>query len=84
MGILKKKNPKWNKNRNGGKGEMEKKQVRREKGITLVALVITIIVLIILAGVAIMTLTGEEGILSKTILSHMRDILRLMVKQGSD
>ena len=44
---------------------MEKKQVRREKGITLVALVITIIVLIILAGVAIMTLTGEEGILTK-------------------
>ena len=44
---------------------MEKKQERREKGITLVALVITIIVLIILAGVAIMTLTGEEGILTK-------------------
>ena len=44
---------------------MEKKQARREKGITLVALVITIIVLIILAGVAIMTLTGEEGILTK-------------------
>ena len=44
---------------------MEKKQARREKGITLVALVITIIVLIILAGVAIMTLAGEEGILTK-------------------
>ena len=44
---------------------MEKKQIRREKGITLVALVITIIVLIILAGVTLMTLTGQDGILTK-------------------
>ena len=41
---------------------MEKKQARREKGITLVALVITIIVLIILAGVAITMLIDENGI----------------------
>ena len=34
-------------------------------GITLIALVITIIVLLILAGVAISTLTGENGILTK-------------------
>ena len=44
---------------------MGKKQERREKGITLVALVITIIVLIILAGVTLMTLTGQDGILTK-------------------
>ena len=36
-----------------------------EKGITLIALVITIIVLLILAGVSIATLTGENGILTK-------------------
>ncbi len=35
------------------------------KGITLIALVITIIVLLILAGVSIATLTGEDGILAK-------------------
>lgn len=35
------------------------------KGITLIALVITIIVLLILAGVSIATLTGENSILSK-------------------
>ncbi len=35
----------------------------RNKGITLIALVITIIVLLILAGVSIATLTGENGIL---------------------
>lgn len=34
-------------------------------GITLIALVITIIVLLILAGVTIATLTGEDGILTK-------------------
>lgn len=36
-----------------------------EKGITLIALVITIIVLLILAGVSIATLTGDNGILTK-------------------
>ncbi len=35
------------------------------KGITLIALVITIIVLLILAGVSIATLTGENGILNR-------------------
>ena len=39
--------------------------LRKEKGITLIALVITIIVLLILAGITIATLTGENGILKK-------------------
>ena len=38
---------------------------KRQKGITLIALVITIIVLLILAAVSIATLTGENGILTK-------------------
>ena len=38
---------------------------RQEKGITLIALVITIIVLLILAGISIAMLTGENGILTK-------------------
>ena len=37
----------------------------KNKGITLIALVITIIVLLILAGVTIATLTGENGILTR-------------------
>ena len=36
---------------------------KKEKGITLIALVITIIILLILAGVTIAALTGENGIL---------------------
>ncbi|MCI8760890.1 MAG: hypothetical protein HFJ34_07275, partial [Clostridia bacterium] len=39
--------------------------LKRSKGITLIALVITIIVLLILAGISIATLTGENGILNK-------------------
>ena len=39
--------------------------IKKNKGITLIALVITIIVLLILAGVTIATLTGENGILTK-------------------
>ena len=38
---------------------------KQEKGVTLVALVITIIVLLILAGVSIAMLTGDNGILTK-------------------
>ena len=39
--------------------------VRNSKGITLIALVITIIVLLILAGVSLNLIMGEEGILGK-------------------
>lgn len=39
--------------------------VRKNNGITLIALVITIIVLLILATVTILALTGENGILRK-------------------
>lgn len=43
-----------------------KRRVERDKGITLIALVVTIIVLLILAGVTIATLTGNNGILTQT------------------
>ena len=39
--------------------------MRNQKGITLIALVITIIVLLILAGVSIAMLTGDNGILTR-------------------
>ena len=39
----------------------------REKGITLIALVVTIIVLLILAGISIAMLTGNDGIIQKAI-----------------
>ena len=42
-----------------------KKYAQREKGITLVALVVTIIVLLILAGVSITALLGDDGIIKK-------------------
>ena len=45
---------------------MKEKFIER-KGITLIALVITIIVLLILAGVSIAMLTGENGIITQAI-----------------
>ena len=42
-----------------------KNNLKQKKGITLIALVITIVVLLILAGVTIAMLTGENGILGK-------------------
>ena len=46
---------------------MKQKELKKleSKGITLIALVITIIVLLILAGVSIAMLTGENGILTQ-------------------
>ena len=42
-----------------------KQLIKTSNGITLIALVITIIVLLILAGVTIATLTGDNRILGK-------------------
>ena len=42
-----------------------RKKLKNTKGITLIALVVTIIVLLILAGVSIAMLTGNNGILSQ-------------------
>ena len=42
-----------------------KKILKQKKGITLIALVITIIVLLILAGISISMLSGDNGILQK-------------------
>ena len=45
--------------------KLVKKGKQKNNGITLIALVITIIVLLILAGVTIATLTGDNGILTR-------------------
>ena len=46
---------------------INKNKFGESKAVTLIALVITIIVLLILAGVAIAMLTGENGIISKAM-----------------
>ncbi len=46
--------------------------MKRERGITLIALVITIIVLLILSGVTIAMITGEHGIIAKAKLAVKR------------
>lgn len=45
--------------------------MKNQKGITLIALVITIIVLLILAGVSIAMLTGDNGLLTKSQVATM-------------
>lgn len=49
--------------------------MKKQKGITLIALVITIIVLLILAAISIATLTGENGILTKAETAKRQTIL---------
>ena len=46
---------------------MFKEALKRNKGITLIALVVTIIVLLILAGISINMLTGQNGILNRAV-----------------
>ena len=62
--------------------------IKNKKGITLIALVITIIVLLILAGVSIAMLTGQNGILTqasnaKTEQSHgaVREAIALLYNE---
>lgn len=51
---------------------MKGKLNKREKGITLIALVITIIILLILAGVALSLVIGENGMLTKAAKAKER------------
>ena len=60
--------------------------MRNQKGITLIALVITIIVLLILAGVSIAMLTGQNGILTRaqdateeTVIGDVEEATKLAV-----
>ena len=49
-----------------------KTKLKRNKGITLISLIVTIIVLLILAGVAISMLSGENGILNQATRAKTR------------
>ena len=51
-----------------GEKQMKILRLKNENGITLVALVITIIILLILSGIAIATLGGENGLFSRVKL----------------
>lgn len=48
--------------------------MKNNKGITLIALVITIIVLLILAGITIAMLTGDNGLLTKSNQAKVKDL----------
>ena len=63
--------------------------MKNQRGITLIALVITIIVLLILAGVAIAMLSGKNGILSnakdsakETAISSAKEQIGLIVNEA--
>ena len=60
------------------------KSTTKSNGITLIALVITIVVLLILAGVSIAMLTGNNGIITQaneakiqTVLAGVRETIQL-------
>ena len=41
--------------------------MKKENGITLIALIVTIIVLLILAGITVATLSGDNGVIKSTL-----------------
>lgn len=45
---------------------MKVQKLKNKKGITLIALVITLIILLMLAGITVVALSGENGLFSKT------------------
>ncbi len=48
------------------------KKIIQEKGITLIALVVTIVVLLVLAGVSIVVLFGDNGIIKQANESSLQ------------
>ena len=60
---------------------MKTKAKEKQKGITLIALVITIIVLLILAGVSIAMLTGDNGILKQASDSKIETVVGTVKEQ---
>lgn len=40
-------------------------EIKNKRGVTLIALIVTIIILLILAGVSISMLVGEDGVIEK-------------------
>ena len=45
-----------------------KNEIKQEKGITLIALVLTVIILLILAGVSISSIGGNRGLIKKQMM----------------
>ena len=65
------------------------KNINNNKGITLIALVITIIIMLILAGVGVVTLTGENGLLKRAsgagdvaTESHEKELIQAEVRSS--
>lgn len=56
--------------------------LKGQKGITLVALVVTIIVLIILAGVSIALVLGDNGLIDKAVAGANEYKVKANVEQG--
>ena len=54
---------------------------KRASGITMVALAVTIVVLLILAGVSISTLVGENGIVDNAKKHRIIHIIKLQGKK---
>ncbi len=57
--------------------------IKSQKGITLIALVITIIVLLILAGVSIAMLTGPNGLLTRANDSKIEQLKAEAVERAN-
>lgn len=61
---------------------------KRNKGITLIALVVTVIVLLILAGIAINLTVGDNGIITRaeraTIIQRLAEIKEQIEFANSD
>lgn len=55
--------------------------MRKQKGITLIALVITIIVLLILAGISIQSIMGDDGLLTKASNAKQQTAIAQEVEQ---
>lgn len=59
---------------------MEKNYLNK-KGITLIALIVTIILLLILAGVAIVSISGSDGLIAKSKYSVQKSRATQLIEE---
>ena len=59
----------------------QKKKMETVKGITLIALVVTIVILLILSGVTISTLTNQDGIINQAVDAKFKNTLSTIEEQ---
>ena len=58
------------------------RKTKKQAGITLIALIVTIVILLILAGISIGILTGDNGLIKNLSIFAMKSVFKSIEKSS--